>query len=248
MFFSAGPDANIVGATASILLEVDEAQDVSIQKFDRDLRPMASTKNATTVLYGTAWSDDTLLAVSKENNILLQESDGQRRHFQFDWRTLAEINPNYKHFVEAEIQRLGEDHVTIQTQYKLLPISGAGFLLSEIQRHLLRGKHYWQSEPEEDTIYVAGMDVGGEDRPKLGEETRHNKRDSTVITIARVAYNDLMLLPALEIVHQIEWKGKNYLDQYAEMVALAELWSLKRIIVDKTGLGGVRVGVFDRSW
>jgi hypothetical protein len=65
MFFSAGPESNIVGATASILLEIDEAQDVAIEKYDRDLRPMASMTNATTVLYGTAWSDDTLLAIER---------------------------------------------------------------------------------------------------------------------------------------------------------------------------------------
>jgi hypothetical protein len=49
MFLSAGPEPNIVGATASMLLEIDEAQDVAIDKYDRDLRLMASTTNATTL-------------------------------------------------------------------------------------------------------------------------------------------------------------------------------------------------------
>ena len=68
VFLSASPDAHIVGMTASILLEVDEAQDVSVEKFNRDLRPMGATTNCTTVLYGTAWSDDTLLAQMKATN------------------------------------------------------------------------------------------------------------------------------------------------------------------------------------
>jgi hypothetical protein len=38
MFFSAGPESNIVGATANILLEIDEAQDVAIEKYDRESR------------------------------------------------------------------------------------------------------------------------------------------------------------------------------------------------------------------
>jgi len=46
MFFSAGAESNVVGATADLLLEIDEAQDVSHDKFDRDFRPMASTTNA----------------------------------------------------------------------------------------------------------------------------------------------------------------------------------------------------------
>jgi hypothetical protein len=134
MFFSAGPESNIVGATASILLEIDEAQDVAIEKYDRDLRPMASTTNATTVLYGTAWSDDTLLAIERAKNLEYEERTGIKRHFEHDWRTLAAINPKYKKFVESEIARLGEEHITIRTQYRLLPISGAGFLLSEEPR------------------------------------------------------------------------------------------------------------------
>jgi hypothetical protein len=238
MFFSAGPEANIVGATASLLLEIDEAQDVSVEKFDRDLRPMASTTNATTVLYGTAWSDDTLLAMVKATNQELEEEDGIRRHFQHDWRTLAAINPHYKAFVEKEMQRLGEEHVTIRTQYRLLPISGAGYLLNEMQRHLLHGRHQWQDRPGEndDGYYIAGMDVGGEERPKPGQETRKRGRDSTIITIARVHYNELQL-PTLEVVWQSQWTGKHYLEQYAETVAICELWGVRRLVIDKTGLG-----------
>lgn len=243
MFFSAGPESSIVGATASLALEIDEAQDVSIEKFDKELRPMASTQNTTTILYGTAWSDDTLLAIIKANNLELEAQDGIRRHFEHDWRTLAEINSKYKRFVETEIRRLGEDHITIRTQYRLLNISGAGFLLNEIQRHMLRGSHDWQTEPEEDTIYVAGVDVGGESRPKPGTG-RSKKPDSTVITIARVGWNDLSL-PSLSIVHQVEWNGKDFLEQYAEMLALAEIWNLRKIIIDKTGLGEMMASMME---
>ena len=42
-FLSAQPDSNIVGATASLLLEADEAQDIDPRKWDRDLVPMGSS-------------------------------------------------------------------------------------------------------------------------------------------------------------------------------------------------------------
>jgi hypothetical protein len=239
MFFSAGPESNIVGATASILLEIDEAQDVAIEKYDRDLRPMASTTNATTVLYGTAWSDDTLLAVERAKNLEYEERTGIKRHFEYDWRTLAAINPKYKKFVESEIARLGEEHITIRTQYRLLPISGAGFLLSDLQRYLLRGTHQWEAEPdeEEDGAYVAALDAGGEERPKPGSETKPSgKRDSTVITIGRVRYNELDL-PSIEIVHQQWWQGMRWADQYAATAALMQRWNIRKLVVDATGLG-----------
>jgi hypothetical protein len=54
-FLSADPGANVVGHTASLLLEVDEAQAVDPDKFDRDFRPMAASTNAPVVYYGTPW-------------------------------------------------------------------------------------------------------------------------------------------------------------------------------------------------
>ncbi len=183
-------------------------------------------------------SDDTLLAQVKTTNQELEERDGIRRHFQYDWRSLAALNPNYKAFVEQEMERLGEEHLTIRTQYRLQTVSGVGFLLSERQRHLLQGEHEWLDGPDEDDLgyYVAGIDVGGEARPKLAQEQTRCKRDSTVLTIARVINNELFL-PSLQIVHQVQWTGKPYLDQYAECIALCELWDIRHLVIDKTGLG-----------
>ena len=61
-FFSAQPGSNVVGATASLLLECDEAQDVDPDKWGRDFVPMAATTNATRVFWGTVWTSRTLLA------------------------------------------------------------------------------------------------------------------------------------------------------------------------------------------
>ncbi len=187
MFYSASAESNVVGATADLLLEIDEAQDVSPEKFNRDFRPMASTANSTTILYGTAWSDDTLLAHQRAVNLELEQRTGIRCHFEYDWRALAAINPAYRIFVEQEIARLGEDHPTIQT----LPA---------------------------DTAPI------------------RTRRDSTVITIGRVHYNELNL-PCIEVVHHQWWTGLPYLEQYAATVALAERWGVRSLVIDATGLG-----------
>ncbi|HTK10271.1 MAG TPA: hypothetical protein VL485_24085 [Ktedonobacteraceae bacterium] len=238
MFFSAGPESNIVGATASILLEIDEAQDVAVEKYTIDLKPMASTTNSTIVMYGTAWAEDTLLARQRAHNLELEEQDGIQRHFEFDWRTLAAINPNYRRFVEAEMARLGEDHVAIRTQYRLLPIAGAGFLFNELQQHLLQGTHCWEDLPDEEAegIYIAGLDVGGEERAKPGNMAKHMQRDSTVLTIGHVRYNDFSL-PCIEIVHQCCWTGMLHSEQYAAVSEYLQSWNIRRLVIDKTGLG-----------
>ena len=244
MFFSAAAESNVVGATADLLLEIDEAQDVACEKFNRDFRPMAATTNATTVLYGTAWSDTTLLAQQRASNLELAQRTGERRHFEYDWRTLAAINPAYRTFVEQEIARLGQDHIAIQTQYCLRPISGAGYFFSPLQLTLWQGGHAWEETPSSEGWYVAGMDVAGEERPAPGaasvallvNQTPPTKRDSTVITIGRVQYNELGL-PALHIVHQAWWTGMPHIEQYAATVALVERWGIRSLVIDATGLG-----------
>ncbi len=86
IFMSASPGTNIVGATASTLLEVDEAQDVNIAKFDKEVNPMAASTNATRVFWGTAWTSQTLLAREYRAALAAQQADGIRRV----WRLTAE--------------------------------------------------------------------------------------------------------------------------------------------------------------
>src|SRR3990170_7690893 len=61
-FLSGRHTANVVGATANLLLSCDEAQDVTVSKWDKDFAPMAASTNATRIFWGTAWTSRTLLA------------------------------------------------------------------------------------------------------------------------------------------------------------------------------------------
>ena len=122
VFLSAEESSSVVGHTADILLEIDESQDVSKEKYSKEFRPMASSTNATTVHYGTTWDDSTLLEEIKQSNLELEKSDGYKRHFRYDWQEVARHNPNYLSFVEAERARMGDDHPLFLSQYALLPV------------------------------------------------------------------------------------------------------------------------------
>jgi hypothetical protein len=52
IFLSADESSNVVGNTAHLLLEIDEAQDVGKDKYTKEFKPMGSTTNVTTVHYG----------------------------------------------------------------------------------------------------------------------------------------------------------------------------------------------------
>jgi len=94
IFLSADESANVVGHTAHILLEIDESQDVSQEKYAKEFKPMGAANNVTTVHYGTTWDDTTLLEEIKQTNCELERRDGVKRHFRYDWQEVAKYNPD----------------------------------------------------------------------------------------------------------------------------------------------------------
>jgi hypothetical protein len=247
IFLSAEGSSSVVGHTADILLEIDESQDVSQEKYTREFRPMGSAANVTTILYGTTWDDSTLLEEVKQANLELERKDGIKRHFRYDWQEVGRYNPDYVRFVQAERHRLGEEHPLFRTQYALLPITHGGGFLSRQQIALMLGEHQRQSRPEGKRTYIAGVDLAGEHEPEMtGEDTPGRDRgrgcDSTVITIAEVdarpALNALSAGPVLKIVEQYQWTGTPHSQLYTQMTdILKNVWNCQRIVVDATGIG-----------
>lgn len=237
-FLSADAQANVVGATAGLLLEIDEAQDVDPDKYDREFRPMASSTNATTVLYGTAWSEDSLLQRQREINLAHERRTGERLHYEFDWRTLAAVNAPYRAFVEGEISRLGSDHPSISTQYWLRCLSDSGRLFSETQRAALEGNHKRQPGPIPGCTYVAGIDLAGED--EQAEDARARalvpKRDSTVVTIGAIM-RDEHGGSSLRVVDHVWWTGRAQVWQYERLLELWDRWGFAGVAVDASGIG-----------
>lgn len=235
VFLSAEPGANVVGHTAGLMLEVDEAQDIDPDKFDRDFRPMAAPAGATIVYYGTPWDESTLLERAAHQHAELEKRDGIRRHFTADWTTVARHNPAYGRFVEAERERLGENHPLFRTQYALRPVPGSGRLFSATQRAQLQGRHARQHSPREGEAYVAGLDIGGQD---FGSG-RDN--DRTVLTIARVVpANTAAAIPdlRLEIIEHVTEAGAPHDALLARLSdLLGEVWRVSHVAVDATGIG-----------
>ena len=94
-FFSGEPRANVLGATADLLLSVDEAQSVSIAKFDKDFDPMTASTNATRIFWGTAWTSDTLLERERRLALQAQQADGIQRLFYFTADDVRGLVPAY---------------------------------------------------------------------------------------------------------------------------------------------------------
>ncbi len=242
MFLSADETANVVGNTAHILLEIDESQDVGREKYTKEFKPMGATTNVTTVHYGTTWDDATLLEEVKQTNLEMERRDGVRRHFRYDWEAVARHNPDYRAYVEAERERLGENHPLFLTQYRLLPIHSGGGYLNSQQRAQLQGGHPRRHGPEPGKVYVAGIDIAGEaEETEAGLRQLKPRQDSTVVTIAELdfsACDELIKEPAINIVEHYRWTGEKHTALYRRLIGiLKDTWHCSRIAVDATGIG-----------
>lgn len=245
-FLSADPAANVAGHTASLLLEADEAQAIDVDVFEREFRPMAATANATTVLYGTAWDDRTLLERAKQANLEAQRRDGIRRHFEYDWQVVARYNPSYAAYVEHERRRLGETHPLFLTQYCLKTIAGGGRLFSAGQRAQLAGTHARQSQPVAGESYCAGLDLAGGD-DDASDESPHAfsrasaRHDATVLTVGRLVFpasDAIVQQPRIEIVEHYAWSGEPHETLLPRLIDLLRgVWRVTSVAVDATGLG-----------
>jgi hypothetical protein len=243
IFLSADKSANVVGNTAHILLEIDESQDVSREKYSKEFKPMGAATNVTTVHYGTTWDDSTLLEEVKEANLELERKDGLKRHFRYDWQEIAKYNPDYRAYVEAERERLGENHPLFLTQYRLLPIHGGGGFLSRQQLAQLKGEHERKRHAEQGKVYVAGIDIAGEAEVEEGAYLIGLKprQDSTVVTIGELDFSicdDVQKQGGIGVVEHYRWTGEKHAELYPRLVdILKNVWHCRRVVVDATGIG-----------
>lgn len=243
VFLSAQPQAHVAGATASLLLERDEAQEVEEGKWQRDFAPMAAAYNATRVFYGTAWTKNTLLAKVLRSLKEEEERDGVRRVFFVPWDRVALDNPSYGEYVEKEIARLGREHPLIRTQYFLEEIDAQGGMFDARRRALMQGAHTRYHSPQDGMIYVATLDVAGEDEEVSGEELRlaNPRRDSTCASIFEVdlasVADPLLGAPSYRAVDVFYDTGTKHSLLYGRLLAYFKHWGVKKLVADASGVG-----------
>lgn len=256
IFFLSG-GGNIVGATASTLLEVDEAQDIPLSRYDKDIGPMAASTNATRVFWGTAWTSATLLGRERRAAEKAQRLDGIRRVFVEDADTVAREVPAYGDFVAEQIAKLGRNHPMVRTQYFSEEIDAEAGMFSAARKALMRGSHPRQHEPmgrheASPNQYAVLIDVAGEDEAaeEIAVGLRNPGRDSTVLTIVEVepSTDDLVKVPSYHVVDRKQWIGVKHTRLYAEIRAIRDLWNARYLVVDATGVGAGLASFLSKAW
>ena len=240
-FLSGSPGANIVGATASLLLEVDEAQDVLPAKFDPEIAPMAAARNAVVVVWGTAWTAETLLA-RELAGARADETEKERRAFDLSAPEVAAEVPANGAFVAGQLARLGRDHPIIRTQFFSETIDGQIGLFSERVVARIIGTHCCGREPEAEERCVMLVDFAGSSETSNREtDAEADARDRTAVTIVSASRNDGEASESVAPVWFVRWRAvwlnRALADQTAELIVIGRRWQVGRIVADATGVG-----------
>jgi len=270
-FLSGSPKSSIVGATANLLLQCDEAQDVSIEKWDKEIAPMAASTNAVQVFWGTAWTSKTLLARELAIARAAERRDGRRRVFVLTADDVRRQVPAYGKFVDNQVKKLGRNHPFIRTQYFSEEIDDEGALFDARRLSLMRGTHppmempfhSVQCKPQRGIethqwgvstgMYAFTLDVAGADEASgEGALRMTSPRDATALTIFEIdpssLADELVGAPTYRVANRVQWTNTAHTKIYGYLRALVEQWEPRYLVIDATGVGAGLADFLSRAY
>ena len=253
-FLSGDGRASVVGATASLLLIVNEAQDIAPAVYDKKFEPMRASTNATAVFCGTVWTSSSLLARETRLARLLEEKDHIRRVFFYTAEDVGLLNKAYARFVAEVVRKHGRNHPLVRTQYYCEEIDAQAGMFNSARRALMQADQPSQTCPQVGVVYAFLLDVAGQDEARMFTSAdaplSNPGRDSVSLTIATVDLSTLAVLqaPTYRFVNRQQWTGLNHLLIFGKLKSLVESWNPQYIVMDATGVGEGLWAMLDRSF
>jgi hypothetical protein len=90
-------------------------------------------------------------------------------------------------------------------------------------------------------VYVAGIDLAGEEEEGEALMSPNPKRDATVVTIGELDFTSrdkIVREPVVRIVEHYRWTGLKHTGLYARLADIIKnVWRCRRVVVDATGVG-----------
>ena len=255
-FLSTHPMASSRGQTAHHLLVVDEAQDQDGPHVEAVFTPMRAANNATAVYIGTVKLTTDFLWTKKLELEAETRRDGIRRVFLVRPEEVTREVAAYQTFLDAQIRKHGRHHPIVASEYFLEPIDGAGGLFPPRRRALMRGPHPRLQGPQPGELYVATLDVAGEDEAATDPVARlaNPGRDYTVGTIFRLRWPPPSYAspgggvyapgPTFEAVDVLVDHGSKHFEEQMcrpalvhRLAAWLEHWQIAHLVADSSGVG-----------
>ena len=120
MMMTANPRAKIESKSFHLII-IDECQEADDFVVAKSISPMGAYYNATMVKTGTPTTHKNNFYKAIQFNRRRQTSrNAKQNHFQWDWKDVAKVNPNYEKFIKKEMLRISEDSDEFQLSYNCL--------------------------------------------------------------------------------------------------------------------------------
>lgn len=226
MMMTANPRAKIESKSFHLIL-IDECQGADDFMVAKSISPMLAYYAGTMVKTGTPTNIKNNFYRSIQINKRRQTSRGSRQnHFQWDWREVAKVNPQYNKFIKKEMTRIGEDSDEFQMSYNCKWMLEKGMFvtsttmdeLGDTSQEVVRS---WHRSP-----VVVGIDPA-------------RKMDSTVVTVVWVDWDrpDEFGYYDHRVLNWLEIQGDDWEDQYFQIVNFLSNYNVFLVGVDANGVG-----------
>jgi hypothetical protein len=223
---TANPRAKIESKSFHLVV-IDECQEADDFIVAKSISPMMAYYAGTMVKTGTPTTSKNNFYKAISLNKRRQNDRGKKQnHFQWDWKDVAKINPDYSKFIKKEMLRIGEDSDEFQMSYNCKWLLERGMFvtssimdeLSDTSQELVK---VWHQTP-----VVVGIDPA-------------RKMDSTVVTVVWVDWDrpDEFGYFDHRVLNWLELQGDDWEEQYFQIVNFLSNYDVLAIGVDANGVG-----------
>ena len=223
---TANPRAKIESKSFHVIF-IDECQEADDFVVAKSISPMLAYYAGTMVKTGTPTTSKNNFYKAIQLNKRKQSTRGNRQnHYQWDWREVAKVNPNYATHIKKEMLRIGEDSDEFQMSYNCKWLLERGMFvtssimdeLGDTSQELVKSWH--------NTPVVVGIDPA-------------RKMDSTVVTVVWVDWDrpDEFGYYDHRVLNWLELQGDDWEEQYFQIVNFLSNYDVLAIGVDANGVG-----------
>lgn len=223
---TANPRAKIESKSFHVIV-IDECQEADDFVVSKSISPMLAYYAGTMIKTGTPTSSKNNFYKAIQLNKRKATTRGARQnHYQWDWKDVAKINPDYNKFIKKEMLRIGEDSDEFQMSYNckwllergMFVTSGVMDELGDTSQELVK---VWHQTP-----VVVGIDPA-------------RKMDSTIVTVVWVDWDrpDEFGYFDHRVLNWLELQGDDWEEQYFQIVNFLSNYDVLAIGVDANGVG-----------
>ena len=223
---TANPRAKIESKSFHLVV-LDEAQESDDFIVVKSISPMLAYYAGTFVKTGTPTTSKNNFYRSIQLNKRRQTQRGARQnHFEWNWKEVSRVNPNYAKFIRKEMLRIGEDSDEFQMSYNCKWLLERGMFVTSATLDELGDTSMEIVRSHFRSPVVVGIDPA-------------RKMDSTVVTVVWVDWDrpDEFGYFDHRVLNWLELQGDDWEEQYHQITTFLANYDVLAVGVDANGVG-----------